>query len=206
MPPAQAEESLMGRYSGPVCRLCRAEGMKLFLKGTRCYTEKCAIERRDFAPGMHGQSRRQKTSNFGTQLREKQKVKRIYGVLEKQFRFYFKKASRLVGATGGELLKTLERRLDNVVYRSGFASSRAAARQLVSHGHVHVNDRKINISNFQVKEGDVVRFKVDPEQAKRLREVKETTKDQALVEWLSIDDKELTATVKRLPERTDIQL
>lgn len=196
----------MGRYSGPVCRLCRAEGMKLFLKGTRCHTEKCAIERRDFAPGMHGQNRRSKTSDFGTQLREKQKVKRMYGIMEKQFRFYFKKATRAVGATGGELLKTLERRLDNAIYRTGFVSSRAAARQVVSHGYVHVNGRKINVSNYQIREGDKIELKVNPEQTKRMQGVREAVKDRLVSDWITVNDKDMTATIKRLPERSDISI
>lgn len=195
----------MGRYTGPVCRLCRAEGMKLFLKGSRCYTEKCAVDRREYAPGMHGQSRRAKVSDFGTQLREKQKVKRIYGIMEKQFRFYFKRATRAIGATGQQLLKILERRLDNVIYRSGFAASRAAARQWVRHGHVHVNGRKINVPNYQVKPGDTLRFVVSDDQAKRIKEVRESTKDRFVCDWIAVDDKEVSATVKRLPERSDIQ-
>ena len=180
--------------------------MKLFRKGTRCHTEKCAIERRDFAPGMHGQNRRSKTSDFGTQLREKQKVKRMYGIMEKQFRFYFKKATRAVGATGGELLKTLERRLDNAIYRSGFVSSRAAARQVVSHGYVHVNGRKINVSNYQIREGDKIELKVNPEQAKRMQDVREAVKDRLVTDWITVNDKDMTATIKRLPERSDISI
>jgi len=195
----------MGRYTGPVCRLCRAEGMKLFLKGTRCFTEKCAVERREYAPGMHGQNRRQKTSDFGLQLREKQKVKRIYGIMEKQFRFYFQRASRAVGATGSQLLKILERRLDNVLYRSGFALSRAQARQLVRHGHVVVNKRKINIPNYQVNAGDDIRLVLSEPLAKRVVENREAVKDRVAVDWISVDDKEVTAVVKRLPERSDIQ-
>ena len=195
----------MGRYTGPVCRLCRAEGMKLFLKGTRCFTEKCAVERREYAPGMHGQNRRSKTSDFGLQLREKQKVKRIYGIMEKQFRFYFQRASSAVGATGSQLLKILERRLDNTVFRSGLASSRAQARQLVRHGHVVVNKRKINIPNYQVNAGDVIKLSLDEPLTKRVAENRESVKDKAASDWLTVDDKGLTVTVKRLPERSDIQ-
>ena len=146
----------MARYIGPVCRLCRREGMKLFLKGERCYTEKCAIEKRNFAPGQHGKTRKSKLAGYGVQLREKQKVKRIYGVLEDQFRLYFEQAERTRGITGETLLQLLERRLDNVAYRSGFATSRPAARQLVRHGHFTVNGRKVNIPSFSVKPGDVV--------------------------------------------------
>lgn len=196
----------MSRSSKSVCRLCRTEAMKLFLKGSRCYTPKCAIERRDFAPGMHGQMRRSKTSDFGTQLREKQKVKRMYGILERQFRFYFAKAAHSSGATGAELLKTLERRLDNVVYRTGFAPSRRAARQLVSHGFVHVNNRKTNVSNYKVRQNDILKLQVNNDQAKRIKEAREAIKDQVVVEWLSVDEKQLSAVVKRLPERADIQL
>ena len=146
----------MARYIGPVCRLCRREGMKLFLKGERCYTEKCAIEKRNFAPGQHGKTRKQKLAGYGVQLREKQKVKRIYGVLEDQFRRYFEQAERTRGITGETLLQLLERRLDNVAYRLGLATSRAQARQLVRHGHLTVNGRKVDIPSFSVKPGDVV--------------------------------------------------
>src|SRR5213595_2638349 len=146
----------MARYIGPVCRLCRREGMKLFLKGERCYTEKCAIEKRNFAPGQHGKSRKQKLAGYGVQLREKQKVKRIYGVLEDQFRRYFEQAKRTRGITGETLLQLLERRLDNVTYRLGFATSRPQARQLVRHGHLTVNGRKVNIPSFAVRQGDVI--------------------------------------------------
>ena len=151
----------MARYIGPVCRLCRREGMKLFLKGERCYTEKCAIEKRNFAPGQHGKSRKSKMLGYGIQLREKQKVKRIYGVLEDQFRRYFEQAERTRGITGETLLQLLERRLDNVAYRVGFATSRAAARQLVRHGHFTVNGRKVDIPSFSVKPGDVVAVQAD---------------------------------------------
>ena len=146
----------MARYIGPVCRLCRREGMKLFLKGERCYTEKCAIEKRNFAPGQHGKTRKSKLAGYGVQLREKQKVKRIYGVLEDQFRRYFEQAERTRGITGETLLQLLERRLDNVAYRLGFATSRPQARQLVRHGHFTVNGKKVDIPSFSVKPGDVV--------------------------------------------------
>src|SRR6186713_3739448 len=146
----------MARYIGPVCRLCRREGMKLFLKGERCYTEKCAIEKRNMPPGMHGRLRKAKMVGYGVQLREKQKVKRIYGVLEDQFRRYFEQADRTRGITGETLLQLLERRLDNVAYRLGFATSRPAARQLVRHGHFMVNGKKVDIPSFSVKPGDVI--------------------------------------------------
>ena len=163
----------MARYIGPVCRLCRREGMKLFLKGERCYTEKCAIEKRNFAPGQHGKTRKSKLAGYGVQLREKQKVKRIYGVLEDQFRRYFEQAERTRGITGETLLQLLERRLDNVAYRLGFATSRPQARQLVRHGHFTVNGRKVDIPSFSVKPGDVVAVRqssrknaVDPARAR----------------------------------------
>src|SRR5512143_1141859 len=146
----------MARYSGPVCRLCRREGMKLFLKGERCYTEKCAIEKRNFPPGQHGKRRAAKLAGYGLQLREKQRVKRIYGVLEDQFRLYFESAERLRGITGEVLLQLLERRLDNVVYRLGLAHSRPQARELVRHGHFTVNGRKVDIPSFLVKAGDMI--------------------------------------------------
>src|SRR5215471_2036427 len=149
----------MARYIGPVCRLCRREGMKLFLKGERCYTDKCAIEKRNVAPGQHGRARKAKLVGYGVQLREKQKVKRTYGVLENQFRRYFEAADRAKGITGELLLQSLERRLDNVIYRIGFATSRAQARQLVRHGHFLVNGKKVDIPSFSVKIGDTVAIK-----------------------------------------------
>ena len=146
----------MARYIGPVCRLCRREGMKLFLKGTRCFSDKCAIEKRNFAPGQHGQSRKAKIVGYGLQLREKQKAKRIYFTLETQFRAYYEKANKASGVTGDLLIQQLERRLDNVAFRLGFAISRRQARQVVRHGHVEVNGRKVNISSFLVRDGDVI--------------------------------------------------
>src|SRR5882672_4150499 len=146
----------MARYIGPVCRLCRREGIKLFLKGERCYTEKCAIEKRNLPPGQHGKQRKQKLVGYGLQLREKQKVKRIYGVLENQFRRYFEEASRVRGNTGVTLLQSLERRLDNVIYRLGLATSRAQARQLVRHGHFQVNGRKVDVPSYSVRVGEVI--------------------------------------------------
>ena len=157
----------MARYIGPVCRLCRREGMKLFLKGERCYTEKCAIEKRNFAPGQHGKTRKSKLAGYGVQLREKQKVKRIYGVLEDQFRRYFEQAERTRGITGETLLQLLERRLDNVAYRLGLATSRPQARQLVRHGHFTVNGRKVDIPSFSVKPGDVVAVRQSSRQERR---------------------------------------
>src|SRR3954462_1907842 len=149
----------MARYTGPVCRLCRREGMKLFLKGAKCFSEKCPVEKRNFAPGQHGKDRKAKVVGYGLQLREKQKAKRIYFTLEKQFRNYYEKAARAQGVTGERLLQQLERRLDNVAYRLGFATSRRQARQLVRHGHIHVNGKKVNIPSYQVSVGDEVAIK-----------------------------------------------
>ena len=195
----------MGRYNGAVCRLCRREKMKLFLKGSRCYTPKCAVERREYVPGMHGQGR-QKLSDYGVQLREKQKVKRIYGVLERQFKFYFKNASRSKGVTGAALLTTLETRLDNVLYRMGLAASRAEARQVVRHGHVVVNKRQVNIPSYQVAVGDVVTVSGSEKMVQRYKDLLEANKDQRRAEWLEFDPAHLQATVKKLPERGDVQM
>jgi len=195
----------MARYHASVCRLCRREKMKLFLKGTRCYTPKCAVEKREYVPGMHGQSR-QKLSDYGVQLREKQKVKRIYGVLERQFKFYFKNASRSKGVTGSALLSILEKRLDNVVYRIGVAASRSEARQIVRHGHVVVNDRQVNIPSFGVKVGDKIQVNGTDKMKERYKAALEQTKDQKKVEWLDMDAANFKATVKKLPERSDIQM
>ena len=195
----------MARYTASVCRLCRREKMKLFLKGTRCYTPKCAVEKREYVPGMHGQGR-QKLSDYGVQLREKQKVKRIYGVLERQFKFYFKKATHSKGVTGAALLATLERRLDNVVFRMGVVTSRNEARQVVRHGHVIVNQRQVNIPSSQVSVGDVVSVKGTEKMIQRFKAVLEEGKDQKKAEWLEMDAANMKATVKKLPERSDIQM
>ncbi len=195
----------MARYCASVCRLCRRERVKLFLKGTRCYTPKCAVEKREYVPGMHGQNR-QKLSDYGVQLREKQKVKRIYGVLEKQFKFYFKSAARSKGVTGVTLLQILETRLDNVLYRMSLAASRAEARQVVRHGHILVNGRQVNIPSFQVSVGDVVQAKGTEKLTERFKVVLEQNKDQRKTEWLTVDGPNFKATVKKLPERSDIQM
>ncbi len=195
----------MGRYTEGVCRLCRREKMKLFLKGARCYTPKCAIERREYAPGMHGQTR-SKTSDYGIQLREKQKVKRIYGLLERQFKFYFRKASRSKGVTGSALLRTLERRLDNVIFRMGVAASRSEARQLVRHGHAFVNGRVVSIPSYQADTADRIEMKASDKQKARFKELLEQKKDQSKPEWLAIDEENFKAEIKRLPERADIQM
>jgi len=195
----------MARYCASVCRLCRRERIKLFLKGTRCYSPKCAVEKREYVPGMHGQNR-QKLSDYGVQLREKQKVKRIYGVLERQFKFYFKSASRSKGVTGVTLLQILETRLDNVLYRMSLAASRAEARQVVRHGHIWVNGRQVNIPSFQVSVGDVIQAKGTDKLVERFKVVLEQNKDQRKTEWLTVDPSAFKATVKKMPERSDIQM
>ena len=195
----------MARYRDAVCRLCRREGGKLFLKGDRCYKPSCAIEKRGTnPPGQHGAARRKMLQGYGEQLREKQKVKRIYFILEKQFRTYFEKARRQKGVTGENLLFILERRLDNVVYRSGFSTSRRQARQLVNHGHVTVNDRKVNIPSFQVKAGDVVAVKPRSQKNPHVEGAWSTAIGRGRPAWLSAPSKELSVTVSGLPKREDI--
>ena len=193
----------MGRHRGPTVRLARRFGMNLFLKEHRARLEK-SIQRRDYPPGMQGQNRRIKISDYGHQLREKQKVKLIYGVYERQFRRYFREASRHPGATGQELMRILERRLDNAVYRTGFAQTRAQARQMVSHGAVWVNGRKVTIPSFQVAEMDEFKLKVKPDRAKRIQEIYKNSKESFSTKWLEINDKALSAKVTRLPERSDV--
>ncbi|MBI3315288.1 MAG: 30S ribosomal protein S4 [Candidatus Omnitrophica bacterium] len=195
----------MGRDLGPDCRLCRREGEKLFLKGARCYTHKCAISRREYAPGQHG-LRRTKLSNFGVQLREKQKVKRMYGVLEKQFRNYFLKAVGTKGVTGTMLLQFLERRLDSVVFSLGFAKSRTDARQIVSHNHVAVNGRRVNIASFLVRPNDVVEIKTDAKTVNAIKANVEVTKERKVPGWLEANTANLKAKVLRVPMREDIGL
>ncbi|MGC8836799.1 MAG: 30S ribosomal protein S4 [Anaerolineae bacterium] len=198
----------MGRYTGPVCRLCRREGMKLFLKGERCYTDKCAVERRPYPPGMHGQKARfrRKESDYALQLREKQRAKRIYGVLERQFRRYYQEALRRPGPTGANLLTILETRLDNVVYRLGFADSRAQARQLVRHGHFLLNGRKTDIPSALVKPGDVVSVRPESRRLTYFKERAEVLESKPLVNWLSRDAMSLSGRVLSLPERRDIDV
>ncbi len=197
----------MGRYSGPSCRLCRREHQKLFLKGTKCTTDKCPVSKREYSPGQHGQSRNQrKLSDYGVQLREKQKAKRIFGLLERQFRLYFKRAAKAKGVTGTVLLQSLEWRLDNVVYRTGFAASRAQARQLVLHGYVWVNGGRVNIPSYSVKENDKLEIKGADEVLKRIRDVFETVKDRGIPGWLTVELANLTVQVNRLPTREEIQL
>ncbi len=195
----------MARYTGPVCRLCRREGLKLYLKGDRCYTDKCAIDRRAYAPGQHGQNRK-KTSEYGMQLREKQKARRIYGVLEKQFRNYFEKADRQGGVTGENLLRLLERRLDNVVYRLGFASSRAEARQLVKHNHFTLNGHKANIPSMLVNVGDVIRVKEKSLDSVKFQEIKELLAHKNPPAWLELDRDQMTGKVVALPTREQIDV
>jgi small subunit ribosomal protein S4 len=194
----------MARDLGPSCRKCRREGEKLFLKGTRCHTHRCAIDRREYAPGQHG-LKRAKLSNFGLQMREKQKVKRIYGVLEKQFRLYFYKAVRKKGVTGTVLLQYLERRLDNVIYQLGFGASRQEARQIVGHGLVTVNDRRVNIPSFLVKENDIISLLLNDKRVKNIKENIEESKIKTVPAWLEVDEAHFKGKVKRLPEREDIQ-
>src|SRR3990172_1935181 len=193
------------RHTESVCRLCRREGMKLFLKGDRCFKEKCAFERRGYAPGQHGR-RRGKVQGYGIQLREKQKVKRMYGVLEKQFRNYFTKASRRKGITGTTLLQMLERRLDNVVYRLGFASSRAMARQLVSHGHILVNGRKVDVSSSLVDAGAIVSLRATSRKNEAIKICLDTAKGRGVPAWLDLDADEFRGVVKQLPVRGDITM
>ncbi len=195
----------MGRYTGPVCRLCRREQQKLFLKGTRGNPEKCGLEKRNYIPCQHGEAKaRIKLSNYGTQLREKQKVKKTYGILERQFRKYFQSASRSKGITGSKLLELLERRLDNVVYRASFASSRPGARQMVMHGHVLVNNKKVDIPSFSVKTGDIVVIKPKEITVKRVKESVEKLKDRTCPSWIDVDKAGLRVKISRLPERSDI--
>ncbi len=195
----------MARYRDAVCRLCRREGGKLFLKGDRCFKPSCAIEKRGTnPPGQHGAARRKMVQGYGEQLREKQKVKRIYFILEKQFRNYFEKARRQKGVTGENLLFMLERRLDNVVYRSGFSTSRRQARQLVNHGHIFVNDRKVNIPSFQVKSGDVVTVKPKPTANPHVEGAWSTAVGRGRPSWISAGGKELSVTVSAMPRREDI--
>jgi small subunit ribosomal protein S4 len=196
----------MARYIGPVCRLCRREGMKLFLKGERCYTDKCAIEKRNVPPGQHGRARRAKMVGYGIQLREKQKVKRTYGVLESQFRRYFEAADRQRGITGELLLQMLERRLDNVVYRLGFATSRAQARQLVRHGHFTVNGRKVDIPSFAVRRGDTVAVRSTSGENPTIQHAMEEVKGRGIPEWLLLNPAALSGSVSQLPTREQINL
>ena len=196
----------MARHRDAVCRLCRREGQKLFLKGLRCFTEKCAIEKRNFVPGQHGQSRRPKVAGYGLQLREKQKMKRTYGLLERQFRSYFEKAVRLKGPSGENLIIMLERRLDNVINRAGFASSKAQARQLTLHGHVRVNGKKVNIPSYQVKVGDEIALREGSKTLPTFEESKNFAAGQNAPTWIDINRDNFSGKIIALPKREDINL
>lgn len=196
----------MARDTGSSCRLCRRENLKLFLKGDRCYGDKCAFERRPYPPGQHGQRRGQKFSDYKLQLREKQKVKRIYGVLEKQFRGYYYRAEKQKGITGTNLLTLLECRLDNVVYRMGFASSRKQARQLIRHNHFLVNDRKVSIPSFQVKISDVIQLKEGSRKMPAISEALETVVRRGIPEWMEADKENFKGILKGLPKREDLTM
>jgi small subunit ribosomal protein S4 len=195
----------MARYTGPVCRLCRRENTKLYLKGERCYTDKCAFERRSFAPGQHGQSKK-KMSEYGMQLREKQKARRIYGILENQFATYFEKADRQKGITGENLLVLLERRMDNVVFRLGFASSRIEARQLVRHGHFLVNGKRVDIPSFLVKVGDVITVAEKSKESAKFKEAVEALGQKSVPAWLELDVTAASGRVARYPHRDEIDI
>ncbi|MCL6431545.1 MAG: 30S ribosomal protein S4 [Anaerolineae bacterium] len=198
----------MARYTEAVCKLCRREGEKLYLKGEKCYTDKCPVSRRAYAPGLHGRKGqfRRKVSDYGLQLREKQKVRRIYGVLEAQFRRYFREAERQSGVTGTNLLRMLEQRLDNVVYRLGFGASRSQARQQVLHGHIEVNGRKVNVPSYQVKPGDVVAVRERSRRLAEFRDLPEILEQRAVPEWLSLDAARLTGRVLSLPSREAVDI
>ena len=196
----------MARYIGAVCRLCRREGMKLFLKGERCYTEKCAIEKRNLPPGQHGKLRKAKLVGYGLQLREKQKVKRIYGVLEDQFRGYFEEAERTRGITGVTLLQLLERRFDNVVYRLGLSTSRSQARQLVRHGHFLINGKKVDIPSYSLKQGDVVTVLGRSQKNPTIEHAMQEVKGRGIPDWLSFDAAAISGRVVSVPTREQINL
>lgn len=200
----------MARYTGPVCKLCRREGEKLFLKGTRCLSPKCAIERRAYPPGEHGrdsQYRRGRSSNFAMQLREKQKARRIYGIMERQFRRYYSDALRRPGLTGSNLLTILETRLDNVVYRMGFADSRNQARQLVQHGHFAVNGRRTNVPSYIVRPGDIITVREGSRKRTYFKDLRQVMQDRPPTpEWVRVDPDNLEGGVERLPERHEIDL
>ncbi|MCK4412641.1 MAG: 30S ribosomal protein S4 [Candidatus Eisenbacteria sp.] len=194
----------MAVYHGPKCKLCRREGVRLYLKGERCYTQKCAMETRGYPPGEHGQSRRRRETPYGVQLREKQKTRRIYGVLERQFHNYYQKASRRQGVTGEILLQLLETRFDNVIFRLGMAASRAAARQLVSHRHFHINGRVVDIPSCQLRPGDVISVVAGSQKVAAIRETFENRRRTEDQPWLDIDEKEMTGKVLQVPTREQI--
>ena len=195
----------MARVNGPVCRLCRRENIKLFLKGDRCFKDKCAFERRGYPPGQHGR-RRIKVQDYGIQLREKQKVKRMYGVLERQFRNYFAKSAQMKGITGEMLLRTLERRMDNVVYRLGFAASRAMARQLVAHGHFNVNGRKLDVPSALLKPGQVISLREKSRKNEAIKICLDTAAGRGIPSWLELQAEQFQGTVKAMPSREEITM
>ena len=196
----------MARYTDSSCRLCRREGLKLFLKGDRCYSEKCSFERRGYAPGDHGQAHKKQRSDYGVQLREKQKLKRLYGLLEKQFRGYFEKADQQKGITGTNLLIFLERRLDNMIFRMGLANSRVEARQLISHGHFLINGKPVNIPSYLLKAGDEVSVKEGSRKITRVLEAMETVARRGVPHWLELDKDNFKASIKLLPVREDLTM
>ncbi|HSW52219.1 MAG TPA: 30S ribosomal protein S4 [Sulfuricaulis sp.] len=193
----------MARYTDSKCRQCRREGGKLFLKGEKCFTEKCPVEKRAYAPGQHGQQK-SRLSDYGKQLREKQKLRRIYGILERQFRNYYKEAARHKGSTGEDLLKMLESRLDNVVYRMGFGVSRAEARQLVRHNAVRVNGRRVNIPSYQARPNDLIEISASAQEQLRIKAALEAAGQRGIPEWLDVDIKAMKGTFKSVPERNDL--
>ncbi|HNZ64225.1 MAG TPA: 30S ribosomal protein S4 [Smithella sp.] len=196
----------MARYTDSSCRLCRREGLKLFSKGDRCYSEKCSFERRDYVPGDHGQMHKKQRSDYGVQLREKQKLKRMYGLLEKQFRSYFEKADKQKGITGTNLLVLLERRMDNMVFRMGFANSRIEARQLISHGHFLVNGKPVNVPSYLLKAGNEVSVKEGSRQITRIMGALETVVRRGVPQWLELDKDNFKARIKTLPVREDLTM
>ena len=196
----------MARYTGADCKLCRREGMKLFLKGTKCNTNKCPFEKKGYAPGQHGKTRRFKQSEYSIQLREKQKVKRMYGLLEVQFRNYFEKAERTTGITGENLLKMLECRLDNVIYRLGLAASRSAGRQLIRHRHITVNGQLVDIPSFQVREGDEIKVREKSRQMESIHSSMKRVRDGKMVPWLSLDKAGMSGTLLEVPARDAIPI
>ncbi len=196
----------MARYTGSVCRLCRRENLKLFLKGDRCYSDKCAYDRRGYPPGQHGQRRGRKISDYGIQLREKQKIKRMYGLAEDQFRLFFKRADQEKGVTGTNLLVMLERRLDNVVYRLGFTNSRTQGRHFVRHGHFLVNGKKVNIPSYQVKVGDIVEPKEKSRKVQALNDAMDAVVRRGVPQWLELDKEAFKGAVKSFPAREDLTM
>ncbi|TPV94137.1 MAG: 30S ribosomal protein S4 [Myxococcales bacterium FL481] len=194
----------MARYIGPVCRMCRREDTKLFLKGDRCHTDKCGYERRQYPPGQHGQGRRRRPSDYGQQLREKQKVKRMYGLLEKQFRGYYNKATRMKGVSGENLLSLLERRLDNVAIRCGFSASHAEARQLVRHGHFTINGQRVDIPSYQVRVGDVVEVREKSRKVQKIVDALANVDRSPLPQWLELDRDAFKGKITALPTRSDV--